>query len=114
MLKIKKGTLSIGDTFNRIGQITKTIKSSNRVMEAHIALNGFTANYAGDDHHVKLLQVELEANIGSSSTTQNLKDRVHITAKLWLRDKNADDTFNGEVGYVLFLRLGGPVVPPTR
>jgi hypothetical protein len=79
-----------------------------RVIETHVALAGYRAEYANDDHHIKRLTVKLFAQPGAR-VDEGFEARV--TAVFNLRDRNADDPYLGSISFVLFAQLQG-VVPP--
>ena len=71
----------------------------------HVAMSGYQARYDSSDHHIKTLQVELTCGSGIGE----FGPAIFVTARLLLRDKNADDSFSGFVEFVLFAdttRLG--------
>jgi hypothetical protein len=70
-----------------------------------VALAGYQAKYDSSDHHIKTLQVELSADM----LTTDDGPTIYVTARLHLRDKNADDRFSGWIDFVLFADTGRPV-----
>ena len=71
-----------------------------------VALSGYQAKYDNSDHHIKTLQVELSTQI----LTTDDGPTIYVTARLFLRDKNADDRFSGWVDFVLFADTGRPLL----
>jgi hypothetical protein len=69
-----------------------------------VALSGYQARYDSSDHHIKTLQVELTCGSGIGEFGPS----IFATAKLLLRDRNADDAFSGWVDYVLFVDTDRP------
>ena len=72
---------------------------SRPVARVHIALTGYTLEYAGGDHHLKRIIVKLFAEPGA-----HVDDgyEVRVTAVVNLRDQNGDDPYTGEIGFLLF------------
>ena len=68
-----------------------------------VAMAGYQARYDSSDHHIKTIQVELSCGSGISEFGPS----IYVTAKLLLRDRNADDRFSGWVDYVLFVDNSG-------
>ncbi|MFT3685933.1 MAG: hypothetical protein QM783_13600 [Phycisphaerales bacterium] len=74
-----------------------------------VAMSGYKARYDSSDHHIKMLQVELTTSMGVGE----FGPAIYVTAKLQLRDKNADDPFSGWVDYVLFCDTSRPGLDPS-
>ena len=74
-----------------------------------VAMSGYKARYDSSDHHIKALQVDLSTGMGVGE----FGPVVHVTARLQLRDRNADDAFSGWVDYVLFCDTQRWVLDPT-
>ena len=85
-----------------------TFLFSRRVTEANVALSGYQAQYADDDHHVKRLTVKLFARPGAR-VDEGFE--AVVTAVFNLRDENADDPYSGSISFVLFVQTEG-ILPP--
>ena len=81
-----------------------------RVIETHVALSGYEAQYASGDHHIKRLKVKLSSQPGGF-TDEGYEARV--TAVINLRDQNADDPYSGSISFVLFAQTQSRVPPVT-
>jgi len=78
------------------------------VIETHVALSGYQAQYANDDHHVKRLTVKLFAQPGAHIDEGF---EAVVTAIFNLRDRNADDPYSGSISFVLFAQSQS-ILPP--
>jgi hypothetical protein len=85
-----------------------TIVFPRQVLRAVAALRGYQIGYVGDDHHVGVLQVELETTVNSNV--------VVVTGKLGCRDwsGNWDDEYTGAINVTVFAELDSPSAPPRR
>lgn len=87
---------------------TQSFVFSRPITSAHVALAGYHAEYPGTDHHVKSLTVLLTSRF--AQTTEGWE--AYVDARFNLRDKNADDMFQGSIDFVLFVETEW-VRPPT-
>jgi hypothetical protein len=78
---------------------TQSFLFSRPITSADVALAGYHAEYPGSDHHVKSLTVMLSSRFGQ--TTEGWE--AYVDARFNLRDKNADDMFQGSIDFVLFV-----------
>jgi len=109
MFQIISGAVSIPDTSNQLAEVKSTpFNFSTPVLEAHVALSGFRAEYKGTDHHVQELLVTTKTEI--SNPINQRSGSVTVTGDLWLRDKNADDVYNGSIYFTLFVKTA-PAFP---
>lgn len=107
-MEIKSGTIefSVG-TLERF--VRRTFKFPRRVIEAHVALAGYQAQYSSDDHHVKRIAVRLSSPILDHADGTS---DVFVDATLGLRDRNDDDPFFGSISFVLFVETEPRILPP--
>jgi hypothetical protein len=82
-----------------------------QIVNAHVALGGYEAEYTNSDHHIKRLTVQLSCQVGA-----RVDDgwEVNVFARLHLRDKNNDDPFRGSVTFVLFAEPKPRIAPPVE
>ena len=82
-----------------------------KIIETHVALAGYQAQYRDDDHHVKRITAKVSAQLGGRIDEGF---EVVVIATLNLRDQNADDPFFGSISFVLFAqpepRIGPPII----
>ena len=88
--------------------LSRTFLFPQRVIEPHVALTGYEAQYANDDHHIKRLTVKLFAHPGAPVEGGF---EVRVTAVFNLRDANADDPYSGSISFVLFAQFRDLVSP---
>lgn len=71
-------------------------------------MRGYQIGFVGDDHHVGILQVELDTTINSNV--------VVVTGRLGCRDWSGhwDDEYNGSILVTVFAELEAPTAPPPR
>lgn len=69
------------------------------IVECHVALAGYEAQYDNSDHHIKRITVMLSCSVGAH-TDEGYE--VNVNAKFNLRDIDADDRFSGKINFVLF------------
>src|SRR5580698_7666177 len=112
MFQIIQGAVKIPDTAGQDGIVKSDPYNFNTpVLEAHVALSGFRAEYVGTDHHVQMLRVTTKADI---QNPLNMKSgSVTVTGELWLHDKNDDDKYNGSIYYTLFVKTA-PALPVSN
>jgi hypothetical protein len=92
---------------------TQSFLFTRRIASTHVALAGYRAEYPGDDHHVKRLTVLLTSRFASTPDGWE----AFVDARFELRDKNADDLFQGSIEFVLFVETEGalqPTIDPRR
>ena len=87
---------------------TSTLVFARPVAKAVAAVRGYQIGYVGDDHHVGILQVELDTTI-----TGNV---VVVQGRLGCRDwsGNWDDEYNGSIQATVFAELEDITLPPPR
>lgn len=85
-----------------------TIVFPRNVTKAVAAIRGYQVGFAGDDHHVGILQVELATTI-----TANV---VQVTSRLGCRDwsGNWDDEYRGSINVTVIAELVSPSARPSR
>jgi hypothetical protein len=111
MISIFNGSIVIPKTANHLAVIEDTPLHFNGVVnEAHVVLSGFRAEYTENDHHVKMVKVLTKVKIVQDSPISAIGAKVIVTGELQLRDKNADDPYNGSIYYTLFVKHSGPIV----
>lgn len=90
----------------RVG--SSTVVFPRQVRKAVAAIRGYQIGYHGDDHHVGILQVELDTAINANV--------VVVTGRLGCRDwsGNWDDEYNGSVNATIFAELEPVSAPPPR
>lgn len=81
------------------------------IVKAWVALAGYEAQYTNGDHHVKRLTVMLSCTLGAR-TDEGWE--VNVNARFNLRDKNADDPFQGKINFVIFAEPQGRIIPPVE
>jgi hypothetical protein len=106
-MEMKSGTIEFPVGTGERTQ-TMTFLFPRRVIEAHVALSGYQAQYRDDDHHVKRLTVKLFARPGAH-VDEGFE--AVVTAVFNLRDQNADDPYSGSISFVLFVQTEG-ILPP--
>lgn len=106
-MEMKSGTIEFpvgtGERTQRM-----TFLFPRKVVETHVALTGYQAQYSNDDHHVKRITVKLSAQPGAHIDEGF---EAIVTATLNLRDRNADDPYFGSISFVLFAQTQG-ILPP--
>lgn len=78
------------------GRRTRTGSSPMRsaVREAVVALNGFKVDFTNNDHHINLIEVDVDF-AGASGSVVNWRVDVQYA------DKNFDDNYTAEVQFVI-------------
>lgn len=79
-----------------------------RVVEAHVALSGYHAEFQNEDRPIKRLKVMLTAAPGAH-IDEGFEARVTVVFNM--RDRNADDPYFGSVSFVLFALLKSSLPP---
>lgn len=62
--------------------------------EAAVVLNGFKVDYSNSDHHVDILEIDVD-HTGTNGSTVTWRVEVNY------RDRNADDRYSAEVQFVV-------------
>lgn len=85
-----------------------TLVYPRQVTKAVAAIRGYQIGFHGEDHHVGILQVELDTAINANV--------VVVTGRLGCRDwsGNWDDEYNGSVSATIFAELEPVSAPPPR
>lgn len=101
MIEIRSGRL---EPARGTGQLVEraTFHFDRQVKACWVALTGYKLAYAGDDHHVRTISVDLSTNVVETESGPG----VTVEATLLLDDKNGDDVFGGWADYLLFVELG--------
>ncbi|HEX6714696.1 MAG TPA: hypothetical protein VF066_14990 [Thermoleophilaceae bacterium] len=81
---------------------------AREVNQAACGLIGYSIGFAGDDHHLGLLDVRLDSEIDG--------DLVRVTGTLGLRDwsGNWDDDYDGVLEFAVLADLASATEPPPR
>ena len=90
----------------RIG--SSTLVFPRQVEKAVATIRGYQIGFVGDDHHVGILQVELDTTINSNV--------VVATGRLGCRDWSGswDDEYTGSINVTVFAELAPVSAPPPR
>ena len=85
-----------------------TLVFPRQVNSAVAAIRGYQVGFVGDDHHVGLLQVQLDTQINANV--------VIVTGQLGCRDwsGNWDDEYNGSILVGVLCDLASATQPPPR
>lgn len=85
-----------------------TVVFPRQVTKAVAAIRGYQIGYHGEDHHVGILQVEVESTVNANV--------VELTGRLGCRDWSGhwDDEYNGSINATVFAELVSATAPPTR
>ena len=88
--------------------VTQTVHFPREVQLAAVGMVGYTVGFAGDDHHVGLLDIRLSTEIDG--------DLVMVTATFGLRDwsGNWDDDYEGTINFVVLADLASAADPRPR
>jgi hypothetical protein len=105
MIEIRSGRL---EPSRGTGQLVERaiFHFDRQVTGSWVSLTGYHLSYAGDDHHVRTISVDLSANVVDTDAGPG----VEVKATLLLEDKNGDDVFGGWADYLLFVELGRRLV----
>ncbi len=89
-------------------QASSTLIFPRDVTKAVAAIRGYQIGYVGEDHHVGLLQVDLDTQINANV--------VEIQGKLGCRDwsGNWDDEYNGSILITVLAELASVTAQPPR
>ncbi len=89
-------------------QGSTTLVFPRNVARAVAGVRGYQIGFVGDDHHVGLLQVELDTEINANT--------VLVRGRLGCRDwsGNWDDEYNGSIQVTVLAELESATAPPPR
>jgi hypothetical protein len=108
-MQIRETTLSF-PVLRGLGPVSasRTFVFPRRVDKAVAGVRGYQIGFAGDDHHVGMLQVTLETEIDQNAVT--------VTGKLGCRDWSGawDDDYGGSIQVSLLADLAPISEPPPR
>ena len=87
---------------------SSTLVFPRQVTKAVAAVRGYQIGFVGEDHHVGMLQVELDTTINGNV--------VVVTGRLGCRDwsGNWDDEYTGAINATVFADLAPASAPPPR
>jgi hypothetical protein len=84
-------------------QFNDAVTFAGTVIRANVAINGFKLDFATDDHHINI--VEIDTDVVNVSGT-----KVDFRAECQYADKNADDAYSG---YIQVLVIADTTAPST-
>jgi hypothetical protein len=62
----------------------------SRPLRANVALNGFMLEYDGTDHHIKVVEIDVDF-----TAIDGRQNKVIFTVQCNFADKNGDDAYSG-------------------
>jgi hypothetical protein len=79
-------------------QITSSVSFLKKVRVAEVALRGFQLDFASQDHHMNIVEVDVQ-HAGTEG------EIVHFRVSCQYADKNFDDRYNGYVDVLVIADL---------
>jgi len=109
-MDIRTGSIDFSATLRGSGPrvSSQTIVFPRQILSGIAGISGYAVGYSGDDHHVGMIDIQLETIINANTLTVN--------AKLGLRDWSGDwdDNYNGSIDFTVLADLESATAEPPR